>query len=522
MRGDGKGALELLRGIDVRALAGSACLWAWVDTMYKSGFFKPFDPKPYMAEVAVWLTFLLIVAVSVAVLAARGAASRHFADRATALACGVCGSVGSALFIAAALTGSWAVLVAGAVLSSVFMGMSILQWGALYCREGERSATLYVAGGFACVLIPDVSFMVMESVASAVIPATLPLISAGLFALLPADMRAYRQAPGTAGVPGTAGPFGAQAARPAHPEQPGRPAQARRGPFARVRLSLGVSTSTVCSLALIMMGLGYMHHQMSFALAPTSGHDVGLALSITRCVISAVIFAWALLASRHTHVMYRMGLLAIIAGFSLMPLLASSDAFWLSGAVVLSGYTTFDVLIWIIVAQVAYAGMSDGFVVTCAVRMLVSSLFCGLGGVAGILLDSHALAAPFPYSDSIFVGYLMTIAAVLVLSGRDVWELFDARPAVPTAAQPDAQRSVEEALDGLAQSWGLTEREREVFGYLAVGRTQPWVAERLAISESTVNSHVRHIYAKAGVNSRQGLLDLVFRAQSPEPVDTPA
>ena len=119
------------------------------------------------------------------------------------------------------------------------------------------------------------------------------------------------------------------------------------------------------------------------------------------------------------------------------------------------------------------------------------------------------------------MGYLMTIAAVLVLSGRDVWDLFDARPAIApdTAVQAVGARSAEEALDELAQTWGLTGREREVFGFLAMGRTQPWVAERLSISESTVNSHVRHIYGKAGVNSRQELLDLVFRAQSPEVVD---
>lgn len=73
----------------------------------------------------------------------------------------------------------------------------------------------------------------------------------------------------------------------------------------------------------------------------------------------------------------------------------------------------------------------------------------------------------------------------------------------------------------LGSLWGLTAREGEVFALLALGRTQPWVAERLGISESTVNSHVRHIYAKAGVNSRQDLLDLMIQAQSPEPVDMP-
>ena len=244
-----------------------------------------------------------------------------------------------------------------------------------------------------------------------------------------------------------------------------------------------------------------------------------MALQITRGIISVVLFCLAAVAPKRTHIVYRVGLLAIIAGFSLMPLLAQTRLFWVSGAVVLSGYTTFDVLIWVIVAQVAYAGMSDALGVTCAVRMLVSSLFCGLGGVVGILLDGLASVTPFPYADAIFVGYLMTIAAVLVLSGRDVWDLFDARPAPAPTATPAGQRSPEEALDGLAREWGLTGREREVFGFLAMGRTQPWVAERLSISESTVNSHVRHIYGKAGVNSRQELLDLVFRAQSPEVVD---
>lgn len=492
-----QGVAKSLKQIDLRGIVGSTCLWAWVDTMYKSGFFAAFDPAAPMAEMAVWLTFLLIVPLSAAVLALRKRVEPLFSRRSVAMACGVAGSVGSALFIASAILCSWPVLVVGALLASVFMGMSILQWGALYCREGEASATVYVAGGFACALLPDLTFMLMESTAAAVLPATLPVLSGLLYASMPDERRRYGPVRAASGAPDAR--------------------QAGKGPLGRMRLALGVSLQTVCSLALIMIGLGYMHHRMSFAPLPAGGTDVSVALQVARGLISAALFALALLAPKRTHLVYRLGLLAIIAGFSLMPLLAQTNSFWVSGAVVLSGYTTFDVLIWVIVAQVAYAGMSDGLTVTCAVRMLVSSLFCALGGIVGIMLDGDAASAPFPYADAIFVGYLMTIATVLVLSGRDVWDLFDARPAPVDAP---GQKTPDETLAELAEQWRLTDREREVFGFLAVGRTQPWVAERLSISESTVNSHVRHIYAKAGVNSRQGLLDLVFRAQSPEVVDT--
>lgn len=152
--------------------------------------------------------------------------------------------------------------------------------------------------------------------------------------------------------------------------------------------------------------------------------------------------------------------------------------------------------------------------------MLVRSAFCGLGGLAGIAVGDVAQTAAFAYADALFVGYLMTVAIVLVFGGRDVWELFDARPA--PADRPQTSDTLANRTARLAHAWGLTERETEVFGLLAIGRTQPWIAERLGISESTVNSHVRHIYSKSNVNSRQELLDLVVCAQSPESVDTSA
>lgn len=55
----------------------------------------------------------------------------------------------------------------------------------------------------------------------------------------------------------------------------------------------------------------------------------------------------------------------------------------------------------------------------------------------------------------------------------------------------------------------LSAREEEVLGYLARGRSQPYIREELLLSKNTVATHVKHIYQKLNVHSRQELLDLV-------------
>ncbi|MGY1740082.1 MULTISPECIES: response regulator [unclassified Blastococcus] len=50
----------------------------------------------------------------------------------------------------------------------------------------------------------------------------------------------------------------------------------------------------------------------------------------------------------------------------------------------------------------------------------------------------------------------------------------------------------------------LTEREVQILGLLADGLANKEMARRLLVSEATVKSHLSHIYAKLGVDSRAG------------------
>jgi DNA-binding CsgD family transcriptional regulator len=58
----------------------------------------------------------------------------------------------------------------------------------------------------------------------------------------------------------------------------------------------------------------------------------------------------------------------------------------------------------------------------------------------------------------------------------------------------------------------LSRREREVAELVARGATNQSIADTLFLSVKTVESHLRNIFAKAGVSSRDALAAAVNRA----------
>lgn len=81
--------------------------------------------------------------------------------------------------------------------------------------------------------------------------------------------------------------------------------------------------------------------------------------------------------------------------------------------------------------------------------------------------------------------------------------------------------SYEQRCERACSQYGLSPREREIFALLGRGHTASFIAKTLIISESTVYTHTRNIYQKAGIGSREELIALVS-AEEPATYAPPA
>jgi DNA-binding CsgD family transcriptional regulator len=115
-------------------------------------------------------------------------------------------------------------------------------------------------------------------------------------------------------------------------------------------------------------------------------------------------------------------------------------------------------------------------------------------GVQGRVIALLALAA-----------YLATLTISMALASGTDDEV--------APAQHHDEYSQEASFDAicvrLAQKAKLSPRETEVFALLIRGHTQAFIAKELFVSNNTIHSHVRSIYRKMGVSSREKLLELV-------------
>ena len=66
----------------------------------------------------------------------------------------------------------------------------------------------------------------------------------------------------------------------------------------------------------------------------------------------------------------------------------------------------------------------------------------------------------------------------------------------------------------IASDHGLSERETEIFGYLAQGHTRAYISNLLCIAPGTVKAHIGHIYKKLGCHTKEEVFALVGRYKS--------
>jgi DNA-binding CsgD family transcriptional regulator len=125
----------------------------------------------------------------------------------------------------------------------------------------------------------------------------------------------------------------------------------------------------------------------------------------------------------------------------------------------------------------------------------------------------HALALPLYVDERLLVSFVFNrkgrdfgdrerdlldlLRVPLASLYRQSYALAQARAAL--AASGDPSPPAQEGPDALA---ALTEREREVLGWVAAGKSNSQIAEIVGASPRTVAKHLQRIYEKLGVESR--------------------
>lgn len=131
-----------------------------------------------------------------------------------------------------------------------------------------------------------------------------------------------------------------------------------------------------------------------------------------------------------------------------------------------------------------------------------------LGTIASAILYGPVLA-----SQSNLAAAVPTVLLGLLFGLSLMLQRRTSGTALPESAPAAPEETPTVDLASLAAKRGLSPRETEVFELLVKGRSAPFIRDELCISLNTVTSHIKHIYTKLGVHTRQELIDLVDQAQ---------
>ena len=193
----------------------------------------------------------------------------------------------------------------------------------------------------------------------------------------------------------------------------------------------------------------------------------------------------------------------VTAGVVLMLLFMEEAPPLLVTAVELVGYYCFEVAIWSTLALVAHRHQGQfAFVYGLGSGLLfVGQFACYLvESATGVRFLAVGIGSTIEPVALMFV-LLLTI---YLLAGDKFL-----RGAQDPAASAPVVRDQSRAVEALAACYQLSPRETDVVSMLAGGNGVPAVAEKLGVSENTVKTYVRRIFAKTAVHARQELIDLL-------------
>lgn len=372
---------------------------------------------------------------------------------------------------------------AAAIAGSIFTGLGlaaiILLWSEFYAALPLRLVALYYSSSF--ILATLLHFLVMALTGPAVVlfTAALPLISAALFV---ASMRMIKQ-------------------------QQQAPDQSERRKANEIVLALDRNTSQRWSFPIRPMLLMAAY---SFAMnfCRTTGGIVndltmlGVAFAAAMVLVTVLFF----FDRFDVRYLYRIALPLMVAGVLFQPFL-SGNGLVVTGIMLNMSHASFVMLTMIVLSTICnrYGVLAIWlFGLTRAARVLASVLGSYTGVTAWNSLDEMNLLFL-----TCVVAVLLVAFSMFLLNEKDLETTWGITPLAPRNESDGYHKTLAGRCAQIARSHSLTLREEEVLKLLAQGKSVPRIEQELCISNGTAKSHVRHIYAKLDIHSRDELIGLV-------------
>lgn len=276
------------------------------------------------------------------------------------------------------------------------------------------------------------------------------------------------------------------------------------GSKANLRAGVVTGCTVILSALAIFVGRDWLEAAGLAGAGVVSPVDLGCCLA----VLCAVFLAASLLCFANKTIFMTQTFRVAIPPASLAAALAAfacgESAVGLTMSLVVILLSVFslallDQMVWVLTAGFMRANEMSSETVVATMR---SFEFAGAAFGAGLV---KPLVYAWGTVPTLFVAVAVLLGAFVICVPT-----FEPHLVSPGKEAPEGLRALAGEGAGryamLVSRFGLTAREAEVLALLADGADAAAVASQLVVSLSTANTHIRHIYAKLGIHSRQELM----------------
>ena len=398
--------------------------------------------------------------------------------------------------------------ITGAVLAGAGTSLLSVSWCAHLAQIDEPNVDVMVAAAFFGAMVLAVAMLFIPGPAALVCTLALPF---GSTFLLERDVR--NCVPGKGPSSASYSPAKGYAAQrfdaKRHPES---------SSLLKIRFRGGFPFGYAC-IVLVLFWFIHIFLENNASNFLLSKMDMPFALVFSSgCLTTVAIMAACLWYSKEisfSSVLY-ISIPLLVCGMAssiCLPSEWSLISYLLSFAAMMSA----NIFIWVIAINLAKRGVCSAVKSLSAMR----SLNC-LGIILSSMLSPLLLAQDlgtvyFSLVCLLFMAVLLGFAAPFAGDAPSSKVRKGACQASIERLLPEDATCDEAPLDldiaALADGFKLTPREAEILDLLARGRSAPYIKDMLIISRNTVNTHIRHIYEKMNVHTKQELLDIIERSK---------